>query len=205
MILFFSAEGITILELFTNVSFDPTVFDEVRWQPIDETVITDIHQMHQILPCAFPHMDYYRANNIKPPTLVENTNESEKETRNLKLKKINPEDDSITTLQRIRSKGNKFKKQMFTHQKKRTTEKRQRYRERKKVLNDAVNKEIKDFEEAKQDLEDTMDVFITPGGSNLLQHKPTTRKRQSSINEISPTLDQSMVTRSGRVVKARKL
>lgn len=202
------------------MSFDQTAFDEVHWQPIDDTIVTDVHTKHQILPCAFPHEAYLKTNHNRPPiNAAENDHTQMSKQKNtksfFKKQRINPKDDSATLHQRMQPKQANRAKRQLDYNKKRKAEKRLRYRKAKQAKADAMNNEVKGLEMAKQVLADTMEDFITMNGNKITGNdiaknaakivkqandETTTRKRPTA----STSIDQSIVTRSGRVVKMKK-
>lgn len=119
----------------------------MNWQPIDDNIVNEIHRRYEILPCAFPHKDYLRQNNMKrtkseqtKPIRVPKTN---------KMLKICPKDDSGIIIGRARSKKKEEEKRfnsMMTQRKKHKKQKNRAQRRTKKVKQ---KDEIEGLESAK--------------------------------------------------------
>lgn len=99
----FSSETVSLSGFFKDVTFDRNHFDEVHWLPIDDTIITDLHQRHQILPCAFPHNEFLKRRHVKP--LPDQSNHKRNNAiKTTTRRKINVADDSGLIYQRNEKK-----------------------------------------------------------------------------------------------------
>lgn len=164
-----STTGITISQIFKDVSFEPSVFDKSEWHPIDENVVTELHNELQILPCAFPHAEYLRENYVKYP--IEQQPKSAKAIQTSpKFKKICPENDShmikkkieIGKLKRVgqtHKQGKRISKARYLKKARRRAERATAMKERKS--------EAMEFESTKKLLIDTMDQYSTLSGETL--------------------------------------
>lgn len=194
--------------MFKNISFEPNLFDKVEWQPIDDRIVTEIHEKLQILPCAFPHAEYLRENDVKPPR-----NEPVKSTKMAKkaryLPKIRPQDDSCDIIRKLeRSQLKKKGGMKFINQRKRNKKTRNRARRMEKV--EAIRTESKEFQTTKELLVSTMDQYITPQGQSLNQNTDIasssiaarTRRRSRCLSS-SETQQVQNVRRSDRVATTK--
>lgn len=142
-----STESIGISEIIKNVTLEKDPFEEVNWQPIDENIVNEIHRRYEILPCAFPHKDYLRQNNMKWHKSEQTKPIGGSKTN--KMLKICPKDDSRIIISGSRSRKKKEKKQfnsMMTQAKKHKKLKNRAQRRTKKVKQ---KDEIEGLESAK--------------------------------------------------------
>lgn len=162
----FSAEQLTVAQLFKNVTFEKNLFDPIQWQPIDDKIVTEIHEKHQILPCAFPHRDYFTKNNINPLKCTAKK-QIQPKVQMMQRRKIQPKDDSMKVIRRVEKINNlrrgKWNKQNAT----RKNAKRFRRRLRKNAMNEAAKIELDETTEAKKDLVARMDQYNTINGCQL--------------------------------------
>lgn len=165
---FSSNNGIPISQIFKNVSFEMSVFDQAEWYPIDEKIVTELHHKLQILPCAFPHAEYLRENYVKYPI-----GEQIKSTKTVKtpskFRKICPANDAYIIrkkLEIIKSKRKEQTKQSKRISKAKKLKKATRRAEKAKAEN-ARKIETKEFESTKKLLIDTMDQYNTLTGQSL--------------------------------------
>lgn len=138
--------------------------------PIDENVITELHDKLQILPCAFPHAEYLRENYVKVP--IEQQNKSPKTNKSPpKFIKIRPANDAYEIKKKIEfvklkkeeqaKQGKKINQTKYLKKAKRRAEKAKVQKERKL--------ETMEFESTKKLLIDTMDQYDTISGQSLSQ------------------------------------
>lgn len=219
----YSSETTSISDLFKNVEFEKNLFDEVHWLAIDDKLITELHEKHQILPCTFPHSEYLLENNIKP---IQETKVRYVKAGPSKPLTICPKDDSQTRLNRTALEKNKQKR--FLSQKK--LEKKQRYRrkraEQRAAIKSKLDEETKGLAQAEDILIKTMDQYSTLSGNDLVDELFTgnpkrkdsidpdpgsiaKRTRRHSRTAISPQKDNSpkvqyTVRRSDRVPKIKR-
>lgn len=162
---FTSTNGIGISEIYQNVSFEQNVFDKADWYPIDDKIITELHDELQILPCAFPHAEYLRENYVKYP-INEKIKPAKTIGRPIQFTKICPANDSHVI--RMKLEAARLKRNGCT---KRATaakyQKKARLRARKAAENKARRIETKEFESTKKLLVATMDQYNTLTGQSL--------------------------------------
>lgn len=72
MIFHFRAASQTIAQLYESMTFDTNLMDPVHWRTLDNTIVTELHKQHQIIPGCFPHNDYFISNRIHPAKLKKN-------------------------------------------------------------------------------------------------------------------------------------
>lgn len=60
----FSFENAISINSFYENSSDPIT--ESHWCQIDDTIVTDLHEINLMLPCAFPSSQYYETNQMRP-------------------------------------------------------------------------------------------------------------------------------------------
>lgn len=181
--------GITISQIYKDASFELNAFDKSDWHPIDENVVTELHDKLQILPCAFPHAEYLRENYVKHP--IEQQVKSNKTIQTpAKFRKICPEDDSYMLKKKI--EFGKLKKVEQTH--KQGKHKRQAKNAKKAKLRAERAKEEKarktetmEFESTKKLLLDTMDQYDTLGEETV---------NTSPVKNESPSDESSIAART---------
>lgn len=105
-----------------DVTFEQNLLDKTEWQPIDDKIVTEIHEKYQILPCAFPHVEYTRDHKLQP--LKDESVKYTKIKRPAQKRKICPVDDSIDIMKRVQS----MNKMSQMKAKSRKLQKRQRKR-----------------------------------------------------------------------------
>lgn len=175
----------------------------MEWQAIDDQIVTETHETLQILPCAFPHSEYLRENNVEPPKNV-NEVHTKVAKRKQQILKIQPKDDShylFKKIQKKESRRNVGKK--IISQKKQN--KKMRYRARRQMKLETKRIESKELETTKELLVATMDQYETPSGQSLFKSieassSIATRTRRQSRCLSSPEKSQvKNVRRSNRV------
>lgn len=154
------------------------IFDPVDWQPIDDQILTEIHEKHQILPCAFPHSEYLTSHHVKPPR-EEYTKTLKMANKSKKVQKINPIDDSNGVLQMARAKKTKQHKRISIHKILKKNLKRRRNHAKRKEKRDAQKTEVDGLEKAKQFVASTMDQY-QPINKQAQIHPIGTRTRTRS-------------------------
>lgn len=165
---FSNINGIPISQIFKDVTFDLSVFDKSEWNPIDEKIVTELHDKLQILPCAFPHAEYLRENYVKYP--IEEQIKSAKTIKTpFKFQKVCPANDSHIIRKKLEVANSKRKEQ--TKQSKRISKaknlKKARRRAEKAKAEKARKIETNEFESTKKILIDTMDQYNTLTGQSL--------------------------------------
>ena len=51
--------------MYKDVNFEKNYFDETHWKAIDDKLITELHEKHKILPCAFTHSEFLLENRLR--------------------------------------------------------------------------------------------------------------------------------------------
>lgn len=156
-----------ISDVIKTVTFEKSPFDKVDWQPIDDTILTEIHKNYQILPCAFPHSDYLSRNNVKPPR-AEGVGHM-RATRATRKLKICPEDDSHDIINRVQSGFIENEKQFKLRDSLKKRNKKTKYRARRKAKEEIQNAEIEKCKSAKQFMISTMDQYHTQTGESFAE------------------------------------
>lgn len=157
--------GIGISQFFQNVTFEQNIFDKAEWYPIDDKIVTELHDKLQILPCAFPHAEYLRENYVKHP--IDGRIKPAKAIKMpLKFSKICPKNDSHLIKKKL--EANQLKRKKNTKPVKRAkNQKKAKARASKKALHEARSIETKEFESTKNLLVATMDQYNTLSGQSL--------------------------------------
>ncbi|XP_055306386.1 uncharacterized protein LOC129570703 [Sitodiplosis mosellana] len=203
-----------IIKSATNAPIlEKNLLDKVDWQPIDDNISIEIHKNYKILPCAFPHSDYLRENNVKPPR-----DERMTPTRApgaIIMSKICPKDDTSgiikSTQSRKRAQEHRFK--MRGNQSKKHKKLKQRARKQAKIVEQKM--EIHGLKSAKRLLAATMDQFNTPSGESFAEPnmKPgdssiaaRTRKRSECDNsgDVQPSTSAKQFTRRSSRIPMNK-
>lgn len=200
----------TVSQLFKKVIFEKNRFDPINWQPIDDKIVTEIHEKHQILPCAFPHRDYFIKNNIKSMTDTAQK-PVQPNVKVVRQRKIKPRDDSIEVIRRVVDRNNSRQAKLNELKAARNKSKRFRRNMRRKAESEKAKIERDGLTEAKNDFAARMDQFNTINESQLNNKKieqesdsiaSRTRRKfnpQSSPSETPKVL--YTVRRSDRVTK----
>lgn len=159
-------DSLSIRQIFKDVTFNLNVFEKGKWQPIDDQIITEIHETCEMLPCSFPHSDYLKDHRVvlrKDKHQIMGKKAAKKEK---KLLKIQPEDDSGCVqwkLQHMQLRKKKIKKR--TTQMK--MQKKVRQRVKRKEIKEILTAEAKEYESTKKLLVATMDHYSTSSGQSL--------------------------------------
>lgn len=166
----FRAEQLTVSQLFKKVIFEKNRFDPINWQPIDDKIVTEIHEKHQILPCAFPHRDYFMKNNIKSMTGTAQ-NPAQPNVRVAQQRKIKPRDDSKEAIRRVVNRNNSRLARLKELSASRKKSKMLRRNMRRKAKSEKAKIEDDGLTEAKNDFASRMDQYNTINDSQLNDKK----------------------------------
>lgn len=163
--------------IFKNISFGLNIFEKSEWQPIDDKIATEIHEIHQILPCAFPHDEYINTYNVSSPKKKNHTKSVNAVER---VRKIDPTNDSRKIMRKIQEKQKECERQFAGVKKK----KNNTNRSRKRALKRAQESEAKTAKSAlKQTIAfvtATMDEYQTMDGKSINKQKEDTSIATSS-------------------------
>lgn len=201
------------MQIIKNVSFDLNVFEKAEWQAICDRTITDIHRKFQILPCAFPHIEYLREHNIhkRPTQKCKQAIETRKEQ---KVLQICPRDDSRKiALKRVKVQEKKAerKKQRTLKYKQAKNRRKSLKRAEKQQIKKANNLEIQNFnkelDETKNILLATMDQYSSVSGQKLAESasiSTRTRRQSKSMNSPEKANTSTICTRRSSRATANK-
>lgn len=190
------------------------VFDKVNWRPIDDSIITEIHEKHQIFPCTFPHTDYLRKHNVKSPKSTKIAKNAQIAKPAGKFLKIQPFDDSFEVIDRDKLKKKLNKNRIAAIESQKIKHKKQKSRMKKKAICNALKDDSKALKDAKDLLIATMDQYNPLTGKPLQKSAALgaesacssvaygTRRKSSCPN--TPGKQQGHVRRSDRMVSNDK-
>lgn len=144
------------------------VFDKAEWLPIDDEIITELHDKLQILPCAFPHAEYLRENYVAYP--IEERVKSNKTVETpYKFRKICPADDSY--IKRAKLEAAKLKKQNQMKRPKHMIQAKSRKKAARRAELAVENRkrkiEAEELASTKKLFIDTLDQYNTVSGETL--------------------------------------
>lgn len=147
------------------MSFELDLFDKADWHPIDDGIVTELHDKLQLLPCAFPHAEYLRENYVKYP-VIKDMKSAKAIGKPLKFTRICPGNDSHLISEK---RGNIESKRKNSQRLSRLAKnkKKARARARKAAEKKAIEIETEEFKATKKLLADTMDHFNTLDGHSL--------------------------------------
>lgn len=192
----FSAEALEISKIVKNVKFErDLLLDKANWQPIDEKIVTEIHDKFQILPCAFPHSEYLIQYRVKPAKAKRSV--QTKLTKNARQRlKICPQDDYHGIVNRIRSKKIEAQKRIASLKRNTKYKNKKKNRERKIAEKAKQQKEIEEFEALRKLMTTTTDEYDagTTGRQNTNSSIGTRGRRQSKLSD-SHEQQQNIPTR----------
>lgn len=163
--------------IFKNISFGLNIFEKAEWQPIDDKITTEIHEIYQILPCAFPHDEYINTHNLRSPKKKYHARSGNAVEG---VRKIDPIDDSRKIIRKIQEKQKECERQFSGVKKK----KKNTNRNRKRALKKAQESEAKSAKSAlKQTIAfvaATMDEYQTMDGKPINEQQEDTSIATSS-------------------------
>lgn len=163
--------------IFKNISFGLNIFEKAEWQPIDDKIATEIHEIYQILPCAYPHDEYINTYNVRSP---KKKYHAKSVNAIAGVRKIDPIDDSRKIMRKIQEKQKECKRQISGAKKK----KKNTNRSRKKALKRAQESQAKSAKSAlKQTIAfvtATMDEYQTMDGKSINEQQEDTSIATSS-------------------------
>lgn len=133
-----------------------------------------IHDKYQILPCAFPHIEYLKDHKIQPLKCkgVKYT----KTKQPMQKGKICPPDDSIDIIKRIQSKNIMNQTKFKTRQNQRRNRKRSVGRANKALKKEAAKAEVDGLNSVQQLFADTMDHCNTSSANAVSEQTNTNTK-----------------------------
>lgn len=195
----FSEQNTISINSFYESSSEPAT--ESHWCTLDDSVVLDVHGVHQMLPCAFPPTEYYESNNMKPPE-----------------HEIRPQTDSNRYSKHVQKRRESTNVISKNRRARKNAQKRTKRNEKKKEK----EKEMIIAETNKKELESIQSLFdATPGPSTKETIAPTRTLRKRTHSATNPTksvniakaqeeirrrqiTNEVKVTRSGRIVKKAK-
>lgn len=159
------------------------VFDKGEWQPIDDQIVTEIHEKCEMLPCSFPHVDYLKKHHVEPRNDKSQFIANKVVKKGKRLLKIQPRDDSndvLRKLQNVQSRQKAFKTRISQSRKQKKT----RQRVKKKAIEEIRTAEAREYDSTKKLLVATMDQYSTPSGQSL-PNVPITRNTTIANSSIA--------------------
>lgn len=160
------------------------------WQPIDDEIVTELHEKYQILPCAFPHAEYLKENKVQRPKDNNIKYSKVNDTKQARLKKICPIDDMQEFIQKIQTINQDKEKQTKARINAKKQHKKTESRARKNARLEAFNAEVREIKFAKESLMNTMDEYKSVTGDPI--HQPKTTMASSSITTKTRTQSNYM-------------
>lgn len=161
------------------------------WRPIDDEIVTKIHEKFYILPCAFPHDEYLKQYNVQPAK--ESFVKYNKVNTEKKMLKICPQDDTKQIIERMQTKHKEHEEQLRVKENARKQHKKANYRARRNARRNAISTEARETESTKQLIIETMDEYNSVTGnppqqaeSSIPTHSVATRMRTRSTSKNSP-------------------
>lgn len=180
-------------DLYSNVIFEKSPIDDIIWIPIDDLQVTEVHRKHRIMPCAFPHSQYYSSNKrFKAKTKAKSAPH---------YNEINPVDDSEEIVTRFEEKKKKFNtskqsrlNQVKQHQTLMRSRKKQKKRQQIQFVRREQKAEIAEYQQTKDLLMAHTDTILpvayqanlsVSSGINLFPSNQSER-RENNTNLHSP-------------------
>lgn len=191
----YSNDSFDVLGIFKNISFGLNIFEKAEWQPIDDKIATEIHELHQILPCAFPHDEYINTYNVRSPKKKYHARSGNAVGG---VRKIDPIDDSRKIMRKIQEKQKECERQFSGVKKKKKNTNRYRKRALKRAQESEAKSAKSAFKQTIAFVAATMDEYQTMDGKSINRQQEdvpiATSSQISSQVTDTPIVESSETT-----------